>query len=418
MSSEPTLSWPVKVLLLSLPTILLLLVAEWLAGVYLKSRFDDFDLATQGTGEMAPNEYQLWAHPASYTNWIGMSRYNNLGFRELEDTSIEKAPGTIRIFVMGGSGALGSAANRAFPFLRMSGQAQYSPNETISSYLEAALSERYPDRRFEVINAATNWSQLHQQLIHYLRKVRSLEPDLVISIDGQNDAIPIRPSFLNMWEQSRTEKLGALNDNFRVKMRPLITHSNLLFLVAAVAFAEKDSGQLPVDQALIEDYLQRGKPADFDQKVERYMRDNRNAVERGVDEYLRHLQYFRDVTERDGVRTMFVLQPELIMDQTKPLTDRERAIKNFLYEDSSGYEVNFFALVERRGLELRSREGLPFWSFLQVFPDQTGEVYVDYTHLTPRGNRALAEELVRAIETEHPQLLSSTTEAPSPSAQH
>jgi hypothetical protein len=404
-NDAPNLPWIVKAAVLVLPTVLFLVLCEWMAGLYLKHRFGpEFDLAVQATGEMAPSVYQVWEHPANYWNWTKLSRYNNFGFRRFDDTSIEKQPGTTRIFILGGSGALGSAANKEFPWFRMSGQGQYSADEAISSYLERQLNEKYPGQRFEVINAATNWAQLHQQLLHYYRKIRYLQPDLIISMDGQNDAGPISQKFLSWWDQAGLEKAGYLNANLRVKMRPLITRSHLLFLLAAVALAEKDHGKQPIDRELVDQYKVLAKPTDYEARINAYAEANRALLAQGVDFHSDHWEHFYDALNRDGVRGLFIQQPQLIEDRTKPLTDIERALQNYLFQGTDGYSVNFFRSIEKSGERLKATTGLPFYSFLNIFGDAEGEVYVDYTHLTPHGNELLAAKLVEVIETEHPSL--------------
>ena len=398
----------VRVVALLLPTIAIFLLAEWMSAVYLKEKYgDDFNLKVQATGEMAPSGYQLWEHPANYWNWLKLNRYNNMGFRRLEDTTVSKPKGVIRIFVMGGSGALGSSANPGYPWLQMSGQAQYEMDETISGYLEKLLNDKYPDRTYEVINAATNWSQIHQQLIHYLRKIRFLDPDLVISIDGQNDAWGIEDDYLSAWDKSSRVKLLNLTSNIRVKVRPLISNSHFLFLVAATTLGENKVGRQPIDQALVEKYAALGKPDDYDKRVEDYFQEKQNFVKKTVGLYLSELQHFYDALQRQNTNALFIQQPQLLMDETKPLTKIETALKNYIHNDGfDAFAHNFWIQLEKDGSTLRDTEDVPFYPFLNIFGEETGEVYVDYTHLTPRGNEILARRLMSLIEGRYPSLIS------------
>ena len=393
-----------KVAILALPTILLLLVFEWAAGVYLNSRFQNFDLTTQGGGEMAPSGYQLWEHPSNYWNWLKVSRYNNYGFRRFEDTSVQKPEGVVRIFIMGGSGALGSGANVSYPWLNISGQGQYSPSETIAGHLERLLNLKYPNRKYEVINAATNWAQLHQQIIHYLRKVKYFDPDLVISIDGQNDAIIIKDSYLSTWDYSAQWKVADLQSNFRVKLQPLLKRSNLAYLVAAAAFAERRQGKLPIDQNLVDKYVAMKKPETFDAAITDYAVTHSDVINRGVDFYISQLWHFSDILRRDNVDALFVQQPSLIMDGTKPFTNIETALRNFMFQGDAGYTVNFLRRVEQDASAVAQAEGLEYVSFLNIFGAETTEIYTDYCHLTPYGNEVLATRLISEIETRYPHL--------------
>jgi len=400
-----------QLFLLALPALLFVLMLEWASGIYLNSRFDDFNLAVQGGGEMPANGYQLWAHPANYSNWLRVSRYNNFGFRSFDDTSVEKPQDTVRIFIMGGSTALGAGANPTYPWVNMSGQGQYAPDETIAASLERLLNAKYPSRTYEVINAATNWTQLHQQIIHYLRKVQYFDPDLVISIDGMNDVLPIADSYLSTWDQSEKEKVDILQSNFRVKLQPLLKSSNFVYLAAGATFGEKRQGRLPIDQELVNRYAAMSKPEGFNANAEKYLVTNAELVNRGVEFYIDHLWHFSDILRRDKVASLFVQQPALIMDQTKQLTKIEIALKNYLYATEAYYDVNFFQQLEKEASATARAEGLEFVSFLNIFGAETTEIYTDYCHLTPYGNEVFANELVNEIEARYPHLFTGEVAA-------
>lgn len=84
----------------------------------------------------------------------------------------EKAEGTIRIFVLGGSTALGTPES-AYGFVRV---------------LERMLQIRFPDRSFEVVNAAMPGINSH--LIQAIaRNCAELEPDLFVVYAGNNELV-------------------------------------------------------------------------------------------------------------------------------------------------------------------------------------------------------------------------------------
>lgn len=399
---------PIKgALFLAIPLLAFAALLEFAAGRYLESRLPGFDLAVQGLGQMASSGYQLWEHPAGYRSWSGQTRFNNHGFRRTQDTTTVKAGGTIRVFFMGGSAALGSQANTKTPYYRMSGQGEYSNDETISAHLERLWSERFPGQRVEVINAATNWTQLHQQFIHYHRKLKSLQPDLVISMDGQNDALLLDEHRLNVWDAA-TIKAHLLESDFRIRARPLLTRSKALYLGAILMFGSGQSGRVKPDLELVNEYKDRAPRGDANALDASFYAANKRTVDRVVDEYAQNLLHFNDSLKRDGVRGLFLLQPELIMDKSKPLTDIERAIRNHMLLSDRGFEVNFFSQVEQKGQALRASDNLPFFSLLQAFDGITGEVYTDYCHMTPSGNELLAGKLLAIIEKKYPELFSAS----------
>ncbi|HET7536158.1 MAG TPA: tetratricopeptide repeat protein [Candidatus Didemnitutus sp.] len=84
----------------------------------------------------------------------------------------KKAPGTYRIFVLGSSAAMGDP-EASFSFARV---------------LEAMLRTAYPERRFEVVNAAI--TAINSNLVRGIAEdCAKLEPDLFIVYEGHNEVI-------------------------------------------------------------------------------------------------------------------------------------------------------------------------------------------------------------------------------------
>ena len=389
---------------LLIPFICFLLLCEFMASVYLRSRIENFDLEVQGNTTYVESGYQLWQHPSNYTSWSGKTHLNNLGFKRFDDTSIIKGEGVIRIFILGGSTAFGSQAAPGTIFLKLSGQDEYSSALTISAYMEKLLQEKYPQHKFEVINAATAWSQLHQQMIFYLRMIRSLQPDLIISIDGQNDSHEIEDRFLNMWEWTE-DKADKIWNNPKSRLRPLFRNSNLAYLMAMILFRQGDS--IEADTNLIKRYTRFERPDNYDEIITRYNIENRVKIDTSVDEYLYNLKQFDNVLREDGVKHLQLLQPQTVMDNTKILTEGEKAVQGYMFSrlDKQYFRINFFREVERRGNILRKENGIAFWSLQNMFENERNDVYTDYCHLTPLGNRLVAQKIISKIELIFPELL-------------
>ena len=86
--------------------------------------------------------------------------------------SAPKTPGTVRIFVLGESAAMGTP-DPSFGFARI---------------LEAMLRRQYPDRRFEIVNAAMRGINSHV-VLPIARDCARHEPDLFIVYMGNNEAV-------------------------------------------------------------------------------------------------------------------------------------------------------------------------------------------------------------------------------------
>jgi lysophospholipase L1-like esterase len=91
-------------------------------------------------------------------------RSNNLGFREDQDTKLSKSPGTQRIVVVGDSQTAGECAN----------------SETYPHQMELALQRENPLRQWEVLNLGTGRYSPYQYLIRTERAAFPLNPDRVI----------------------------------------------------------------------------------------------------------------------------------------------------------------------------------------------------------------------------------------------
>jgi tetratricopeptide (TPR) repeat protein len=89
-----------------------------------------------------------------------------------------KAPGTYRIFVLGSSAAMGDP----------------EPSFSLARVLEVMLRQAYPERRFEVVNAAI--TAINSHLVRGIAEdCAQLEPDLFIVYEGNNEVIgPFGPS--------------------------------------------------------------------------------------------------------------------------------------------------------------------------------------------------------------------------------
>ncbi|RJR49558.1 MAG: SGNH/GDSL hydrolase family protein [Desulfobacteraceae bacterium] len=90
---------------------------------------------------------------------------------------LEKAAGSYRVAVLGGSTARSSFAT--------------DKTTTIAGVLERLLRERFPGKQIEVINAGMSGYVLEQEFIFYQLSLSKYRPDLVIGLDGYNDLMAV-----------------------------------------------------------------------------------------------------------------------------------------------------------------------------------------------------------------------------------
>ncbi len=99
-------------------------------------------------------------------------RTNSLGLRSPE-VSPARAPGSLRVAVVGASTVMGEMA--------------HSNEATFAALLGERLRQRYPGRQVEVVNAGISGYRLADQVRMLRQIVLPLRPDLVIAYPGFND---------------------------------------------------------------------------------------------------------------------------------------------------------------------------------------------------------------------------------------
>ena len=387
--------------------ILLTIVIALFEGVshtIIKAKIGDYDLATQGGTTMTPSFYQVWEHPAGYKSWSGKTEFNNYGLRDRDDLTQEKPDNTVRIFFIGGSAAFGSQAMPGSMYLKLSGQGEYSNEETITYYLEEKLKAKYPEKNFEVINAATNWSRLHQQMLHYLRKLRTMEPDLIISMDAYNDSSPIH--LKNTYADAEMLGQQELFGNLKHKISPIFQVSHTAYFMAMMIFRTGESFE--PDMTLVEKYAAIKAPDNMDEQIGKARIEMEEQLQTNVHEYMSAMKNFDSVLDNDNVPHMFYLQPLTILDTYKEPTQIEDAIRGYQYDtlnEGQYLRLNFYSDIEFEANKLKDEGVLEFESMIDVFKGVKDVVYSDYCHFTPKGNELLAEYFLKEIEEKHPDLL-------------
>jgi hypothetical protein len=157
---------------------------------------------------VVPHPYMLYAPRPGFEEF-GYKQINSLGYRGHEFT-YAKPSGTYRILCLGGSTTL------SYPYIK-------DPARAWPALLETKLNERYPGRRFEVINAGLGYATSAELLAGYMFRHRYLQPDMVVIHEGGNDTDPL------MFENYNPEYTHFRAPGVRVivgRVERLLLHSN------------------------------------------------------------------------------------------------------------------------------------------------------------------------------------------------
>jgi hypothetical protein len=315
--------------------------------------------------------------------------HNAQGFRRTEDVSATKPSGTYRIFLMGGStayglGSLSPAGHLKYPVLKNS--------ETIDYYIEDFLQRNIPSRRFEVINAAIPSHSSHHHLIYLNQTILKYHPDMIVFLDGYNDYYPWERGYDQFRDYPYRQWSHLYLDEPSLKAWASYTgfwlyrKSHFVYLVgkklrplwwAIQNLRPQPRLRLDVDEAL--QNLAANAETNFLRMVER------NALT------LRH----------EGIVPVFALQPDLLFNQQKVLTDFER---ERLAEATAGQPVNYPEFKNRARpmvidrLERITRDrGAPFIDLTDIFGGITDDAFTDDCHLTPLANKTVADHISQRI---------------------
>lgn len=176
--------------LFSLGVCVFLLVLTELGLRVLEGPLDSF------TGESLAFSYRAF-HPfeRDHERWVETAhppeRGLDTGEMPAQTFPEEKRPGVTRVICMGESAATG------YP---------YGVGLSFSTHLSRELAERYPHRRWEVINAA-KVNLTSQRLLALLPQVLELKPDVVVLYSGNNEALNGALRIARVTSTSRSEAL-------------------------------------------------------------------------------------------------------------------------------------------------------------------------------------------------------------------
>jgi lysophospholipase L1-like esterase len=318
-----------------------------------------------------------------YSNARGVF-HNSQGFRRSTETSTIKPDGVYRIFLMGGSTAYGLQSMSGY------GQQKYSVirnDQTIDYYLERYFRERLGREGVEVINAAITSHYSHHHLIYLNQVILKYSPDMVVFIDGFNDYYEYQRGFDQFRDYAYRERVHQMLEApsveawfsysgwwlFRKSHMVHLAGRTLQPLWLRLRKMGKVRARIDVDQALRE--LRVNAEANFVKMIER------TAL----------------ILRRDNVVPVFTLQPELVFQQSKVLSPLERKIYHELDTEWQENYVEFKnrarPVVTEYARSAAEGSGALFFDLTDIFGGMADDVYTDYCHLTPMGNRRLAEYL-------------------------
>jgi hypothetical protein len=292
---------------------------------------------------------------------------NSLGFRYPRDIDIPKPPGIYRIFLLGGSTALGWKSAKQ--------------DEHIAYYMEQRLKRLYPNANIEVINAGVPYYASWNELGLLIYRVLDCEPDMVIVFDARNDLVyAVNPDFNPIYSGYADKGSQLAITKRAVKFNPKAIINDLLRTSIVYRFLENAIFQHKEKQLL----LKRKMVCKFRPEA--------------LDYYQNYLKYMTYICNGKGIKLILAYQP-IIYFGKKHLTPEEKKRWGSYGAGENYVEMmqKMYPIGEEKVRQLNGYYNAHALSLRNIFEDVTETIYADECHYTPLGNRLIADYLTDYI---------------------
>ncbi len=279
----------------------------------------------------------------------------------------------LQLWMMGGSTMWGQGA---------------PDTETIPSYAARILNEQL-GLDVNVRNLGEIGYVSTQEIVSLIRELQlGRRPDFVIFFDGVNDA----PAAA-LWPETP----GTHMNYYRIRDRfeaPGRRRKNVLQTVIRNSGVVRFSAFLREKMGVTTDnYLGAWNAPD----TEAEFRERGEAAARL---WLDNFQMIQVLGRAYGFVPIAVLQPSLMVGE-KPLHPSEKALEiTEMENEAKRTGMAVFAEMRRAVRELLPQKGLGFaiHDESDLFADFPDPVYIDYVHMSGRGNRVIAERLIEILQ--------------------
>jgi lysophospholipase L1-like esterase len=358
---------------------------------------------------LGPGAYETEALRDRFTGWRNNPAFsradihiNRQGFRREQDVPVAKPPDTVRIFLVGGSAAFG--AEGLYPEIDNRYSRLYG-NQLIDYYLEQKLNQTFPGKHWEVINAGVSEYRLHQDLALIESVLLQYRPDYLLLLDGHNDiaGLAVAPANYDVYAStSHLEEFNQLANPRSVHAAVFFMYTWLRsnsalfrFLSDHLQFRTMRSNRLH-SASKERQFTSPVKFSDLTPEEEAQFTSSHNQISL----YLREARQIHRILDLDGVKTVFLLQPELILTH-KPLTDSERRLADYHRKVSGPMTVysyeQFHPEISGIMSAAATHDGFLFLDLTDVFDRTPGQTFSDSCHLTAEGNRVIAERVFQFL---------------------
>jgi hypothetical protein len=249
-----------------------------------------------------------------------------------------------------------------------------TPDEwTIASQVSKKLHETFPGRHFEVTNYGLPGFVNEQEVVLLSKLLMDgKRPDAVIFYDGFNEA------------------------NLKVGLAKPIPHGLYeMYDQIHRSIKERLWGNLVWKSSLLQLVMRSRTQGSKYEKNPQILKERSEAV---CKHYISTIQFVQKLGAEYGFKTVFFWQPSLLTT-AKPLTTEEAALKTIVAASNGDCYGILHQTVRRQIFDNPAFAKQPIFDINNAFDTVQGAAFVDYAHLGPIGNEAIATSIVQHLKT-------------------
>jgi len=245
------------------------------------------------------------------------------GFVSLAEPQLEKSKNLIRVFITGGSAAFGSGQAQPYDQIKKYPTGIYSYESSIAGNILNNLEKKFPEKNFEIINACSSGRKLNQSIALYLEIIKDFDPDIIVSIDGNNDLETIGgvspykideeiilKKYIELSEISESLKKKTISNTIN-----LIEYLNFYFLKQKMAEVNTENSE----------QLLNYDSSDYSQEMYEL---KKSTLIQTSETFTDLILYYEAVCDVEDTELIFCLQPMLYREENKIFTQTEIKMRN------------------------------------------------------------------------------------------
>lgn len=334
-------------------------------------------------------QYQYNPNQKALLEFVNLSQPSPFETEEHGWVRTDAQPKTFKrkIVLLGGSTVFGVGAS--------------SDKKTIASQLQKLLNQKWPNQ-YIVYNAGVRGFFSFQEYMFYLDRVRKIDPDIIISFNGRNDAYlaskerltnnfstdyssNIESAIIYYFPSQKQSEFSDLKKVIRTGINRILARTNigkirmLLMQRLTLNSHNKSEEKTKAESKL---YSIRYNPS-------------KDQLESAAKNYIYIMKILTSAIKFEHKKHIWILQPISTIDKILTSTEEKQiANSNYLHE------IKNYKSATRSFYDYVKKNSTVVTDFSKVFSKRTETLYTDDCHYNDEGNQIIASEIAKLLEAD------------------